>query len=148
MTTDLAASRRQIEAFLAEVRNAIVVAIRADGRPQATPNWFLWDGERFYISTTKTRRKYPNLRRDPRVQLVIDDSTGFRSVLLDGTAELWEDHQRGLPYFRRLTERYRGQAPDDAAILERLAREQRVLVVITPEKPVEQWTHWGLDASG
>ena len=44
-----------VEAFLAEPRNVVVAAIRRDGRPQMTPNWFLWDGSRFWISTTKDR---------------------------------------------------------------------------------------------
>ncbi len=41
----------KLEAFLAQPRNVMVAAIRRDGRPQMTPNWFLWDGSRFYIST-------------------------------------------------------------------------------------------------
>jgi nitroimidazol reductase NimA-like FMN-containing flavoprotein (pyridoxamine 5'-phosphate oxidase superfamily) len=49
------ASKEKIEAFLAEPRNVIVGGIRSDGRPQLTPNWFAWDGERFYVSTTRTR---------------------------------------------------------------------------------------------
>ncbi len=141
-TAPTSMTREQLEQFLAEPRNIMVAAIRTDGRPQVTPNWFYWDGERFYISTTKTRQKYPNLRRDPRVQLVLDESPGFRTVLIDGTAELWEDLDRGLPYFQRLTAKYRGSAPDEATQRERLVREQRVLVVITPEKPPEQWTRW------
>ena len=50
-------TRDHVEQFLAEPRNIMVAAIRRDGRPQVTPNWFYWDGERFYISTTKTRQK-------------------------------------------------------------------------------------------
>ncbi len=142
MTQPGGMSREQIEQFLAEPRNVMVAAIRKDGRPQMTPNWFYWDGSRFYISTTKTRRKYPNFKRDPRVQLAIDDSTGFRTVLLDGTVEIWEDHERGLPYFKQITQKHRGTVPDDDAVRRRLQEEQRVLLVITPEKPPEQWTRW------
>src|SRR3712207_181666 len=104
-------TRAQLEQFLAESRNIMVAAIRPDGRPQVTPNWFHWDGERFYISTTKTRQKYKNFRRDPRVQLVLDEPTGFRTVLIDGTTEIWEDHERGLPYFSRITEKHTGRTP-------------------------------------
>ena len=135
-------SREQLEQFLAEPRNIMVATIRRDGRPQMTPNWFFWDGERFYISTTKTRQKYRNLKRDPRVQLVLDEPSGFRTVLIDGTAEIWEDLDRALPFFKRITEKHTGRTPDDAALRERLVREQRVLLVIAPEKPPEQWTRW------
>ncbi len=135
-------SREQIETFLAEPRNIMVATIRRDGRPQMTPNWFFWDGNRFYISTTKTRQKYPNLKRDPRVQLALDEPSGFRTVLIDGTCEIWEDLDRGLPYFTQITEKHTGRTPNDAALRERLVREQRVLLVITPDKPPEQWTRW------
>jgi len=141
--TSAASTREQIEAFLAEPRNAMIAAIRRDGRPQMTPNWFLWDGSRFYVSTTKSRQKFKNFRRDPRVQLAVDDPTGFKCVIIDGTVEIWENHDRGLPFFRRITEKHRGEAPDDQTIRERLAREQRVLLVISPTAPIDQWTNWG-----
>ena len=37
-----------IEAFLAEPRNVIVAGVRKDGRPHVSPNWYFWDGEKFY----------------------------------------------------------------------------------------------------
>jgi PPOX class probable F420-dependent enzyme len=134
--------REQIEAFLAEPRNIMVGAIRKDGRPQMTPNWFLWDGSRFYVSTTKTRKKYANLRRDPRVSLVLDESPGFRTVMIDGTVEIWEDHERGLPYFKQLRAKHSAPDASDEALMKRLQDEQRVLLVISPDKPLEHWTFW------
>lgn len=136
------ANREKLEAFLAEPRNAMVAAIRADGMPQMTPNWFYWDGERFFISTTKTRRKYPNFLRDPRVQLAIDDPFGFRTVLVDGTVEIWDDFERQRDPFLGIVAKY-GQHPSDDELRARLDREQRVMLVVTPEKPVERWTTWG-----
>lgn len=133
----------QIETFLAQPANVMVAAIRRDGRPQMSPNWFHWDGSRFYISTTKSRHKYPNLRRDPRVQLAFDDPRAFKTVLVDGTTEIWEDLERGLPYFRAIREKHGITGQDDAALLERLRAEDRVLLVITPDKPLDQWTRWG-----
>jgi PPOX class probable F420-dependent enzyme len=135
-------TREQLDAFLAEPRNAMVAGIRRDGRPQVTPNFFLWDGERFYVSTTKRRLKYRIFRRDPRVQLVIDESPGFRTVMVDGTVDIWEDIERGFPYFLKLREKYRGAKQDEAALREELIRDQRVLLVITPDKPPEAWTSW------
>lgn len=49
------ASRDKLEEFLAEPRNVIVAGIRKDGRPHVAPNWFLWDGKRFYVSTMLKR---------------------------------------------------------------------------------------------
>jgi PPOX class probable F420-dependent enzyme len=87
-----------LDAFLAEPRNAIVIGVRRNGRPQSTPNWFLWEDGKFFISTTRTRAKYRIFRNDSRVQLVIDDPTGFRYVVVDGMASFGEDVDAGLDY--------------------------------------------------
>ncbi len=142
MTQPGTMTRQQIEEFLAEPRNAMVAAIRPDGRPQMTPNWFHWDGSKFYISTTKSRRKYPNFKRDPRVQLAIDDASGFKTVLIDGTVEIREDLEAQLPFFKAIRTKH-GTAPtDDATMLEGLRKDDRVLLVITPDKSIDEWTRW------
>jgi PPOX class probable F420-dependent enzyme len=139
------ASPDKIEAFLAEPRNVIVAGIRKDGRPHLSPNWFQWDGERFYISTTRGRVKYAIFSRDPRVQLVVDDATGFRSILLSGTVEIREDIAAELPHFRAIREKHGRPIPSDEEQLRELAKEGRVLLAITPVGPPSTWTSWGLD---
>src|ERR1700735_843196 len=100
------ASTEMIDAFLAEPRNVMVAGIRRDGRPQLSPNWFYWDGERFYVSTTRDRAKYAIFRRDPRAQLLIDDPVDFRAVLVPATVEIREDLVPELPRFRAIREKY------------------------------------------
>ena len=58
--------------FLRERPHAIVATIMPDGRPQLTPNWYLWDGERFWVSTLDWTVKVKNAKRDPRITLCID----------------------------------------------------------------------------
>jgi PPOX class probable F420-dependent enzyme len=139
------ASTEIIEAFLAEPRNVMVAGIRRDGRPHLSPNWFFWDGERFYVSTTRSRVKYAIFRRDPRAELAVDDATGFRAVLVPGTVEVREDLQAELPRFRAIREKHGRAIPDEAEFLAALADEGRVLLAITPDQPPDQWTAWGLD---
>src|ERR1700719_2111566 len=100
------ASTDKIEAFLAEPRNVIVAGIRRGGPPALSPNWFYWDGERFYVSTTRARVKYAIFRRDPRAQLLVDDSTGFRAVLVSAAAEVREDIAAELSHFRAIREKH------------------------------------------
>jgi PPOX class probable F420-dependent enzyme len=138
-------SSAQLEAFLAEPRNVIVAGIRKDGRPHLSPNWFVWDGERFYISTTRGRAKYAIFRRDPRVELDIDDATGFRSVLVSGTAEIREDVHAELSRFRAIGQKYGRPDRPDEELAESLIADDRVLLVITPSGPPSAWTAWGLD---
>jgi PPOX class probable F420-dependent enzyme len=136
----------KIEAFLAEPRNVIVAGIRRDGRPHLSPNWFYWDGRRFYVSTTRDRVKYAIFRRDPRAQLLIDDPTGFRAVLVPATVEIREDLAAELPYFRAIREKHGWAVPDDDdEHLRALTAQGRVLLAITPDGPPSNWTNWGLD---
>lgn len=44
-----------------------------EGDPQSSPMWFLWDGEYIKFTHTTTRKKYQNIRRDPRVAVSITD---------------------------------------------------------------------------
>jgi PPOX class probable F420-dependent enzyme len=135
----------KVEAFLAEPRNVVVAGIRLDGRPHLSPNWFYWDGQRFYVSTTRSRVKYGIFSRDPRAQLLVDDATGFRAVLIPATVEIREDLEAELPRFRAIREKHGMAMPDDADHLEALAKEGRVLLAITPDGPPSSWTSWGLD---
>lgn len=139
------ATKEALEAFLAEPRNVIVVGIRRDGRPHATPNWFWWDGERFYVSTTRTRVKYRIFRRDPRVELVLDDPTGFRCVLVSGQVEILEDVEAELPHFRAIGKKHGMPVQSDDDYLASLKAEERVLLAITPNSPMSAWTAWGFD---
>jgi PPOX class probable F420-dependent enzyme len=138
-------STDKINTFLAAPRNVIVAGVRRDGSPHLSPNWFSWDGERFYVSTTRSRVKYSIFRRDPRAQLAIDDPTGFRAVLVRGTVEIREDLVAELPHFRSIREKHGRAVPTDEEHLEALTKEGRVLLVITPDGPPPTWTAWGLD---
>jgi PPOX class probable F420-dependent enzyme len=139
------ADSKKVDAFLAEPRNVIVAGIRKDGRPHLSPNWFYWDGESFYVSTTRSRVKYAIFKRDPRAQLAIDDSTGFRTILVSATVEIREDISAQLQYFRAIREKHGRAIPDDDEHLRALTAEGRVLLAITPDGPPSTWSSWGLD---
>ena len=138
-------SRTALEAFLAEPRNVIVAGIRKDGRPHVSPNWFFWDGARFYVSTTRPRVKYKIFSRDPRVELVVDDATGHRYVALSGTVEILEDVKPNLPLFRAIREKHGREIPSDDTLAADLIADDRVLLAITPNTPQSGWTAVGLD---
>src|ERR1700727_1959393 len=134
-----------LEAFLAEPRNVIVVGIRKDGSPHVSPNCFFWDGERFYVSTTRPRVKYRIFSRDPRVELVVDDATGHRYVALSGTVEILEDVKATLPRFRAIREKHGREVPPDDTLAADLIADDRVLLAITPNTPQSERIAVGLD---
>ncbi|MFN0029960.1 MAG: PPOX class F420-dependent oxidoreductase [Acidimicrobiales bacterium] len=140
----MSADPAAVEAFLAEARNAIVIGRRRDGRPHATPNWFVWDGSRFSVSTTKGRVKYRIFRNDPRVQLVVDDSVGFRYVTIDGTVSIEEDVEVNLPVFAAIRAKHGRGGQSQEELRAELIRDERVLLVITPDRPASEWPSIGL----
>jgi PPOX class probable F420-dependent enzyme len=134
-----------IEAFLAEPRNVIVAGIRKDGRPHLSPNWFLWDGEHFYVSTTRKRAKYHIFRRDPRAELVVDDATGHRYVQIPATVDIREDVPANVALFRGIRAKHGRPAPPDDQLAAELIADDRILLVFTPSAPQSAWTTIGLD---
>jgi len=118
-------------AFLRERPHAIVATIMPDGRPQLTPNWYLWDGERFWVSTLDWTVKVRNAKRDPRITLCID-GTGRRTnyVQVFGTCEVVEGdvRERTLDLIRK----YEPVEADAVAHWDGI-KDDRVLLVVTPE---------------
>jgi PPOX class probable F420-dependent enzyme len=133
-----------LAAFLAEPRNVIVAGIRKDGRPPLSPNWFFWDGEKFYVSTTRTRVKYAIFSRDPRAELVVDDATGHRYVSIPATTEIREDIGANVSLFRAIREKHGRATPPDDQLAADLIADDRVLLVFTPSASPSAWTSVGL----
>jgi len=67
---------------------AVLITIRADGRPQSSDVVYDLDGGTFVISVTEVRAKTANLRRDPRAVLHVSDAGSWSYVSFDGTVEL------------------------------------------------------------
>ncbi|MEU5240646.1 PPOX class F420-dependent oxidoreductase [Streptomyces lydicus] len=110
----------------------IVTTIQPDGSPQASPVWVKRDGDDLLISTTVGRRKERNIRRDPRVSVVVQPSDspytyaevrGTATLTTEGGPELIDELSRkytGKPYAE-----FNPEAGKDA---------ERVVVRITPRK--------------
>ena len=52
---------------------AFVSTIGPRGEPQSTPLWFLWEAGTLRFSLVEGRQKLRNLRRDPRISVVVVD---------------------------------------------------------------------------
>jgi PPOX class probable F420-dependent enzyme len=130
-------TEREIDAFLNARRNAIMGVNRPGGAAQLTPVWFLWRDGAFYISTTRDRRKFRLLERDPRVTLCVDDPMTFTSVIAEGIVEVREDDIGAMTeeiYSRYLDRQF------VETMLQRVSSEPRVLLVLRPQK----WLSWDI----
>jgi hypothetical protein len=66
-------------------------------------------------------------------------------VLVLATVQIREDIAAELPRFRAIREKYGVAVPGDDEHLRALKAEGRVLLAITPDRPLSSWTCWGLD---
>ena len=53
---------------------ATVVTLMPDGQPQALPTWIDSDGEYLLVNTEPQRQRAKNLRRDPRITVLINSA--------------------------------------------------------------------------
>ena len=121
--------------FLEPTRIAVVATIYRSGMPHLTPNWFVYEGGRIAISTTKQRVKFRNLSHDPRMSVCIfSELTAADYVTVSGPVSISDDESI-WPVTTRIVERY----VPSAHVEERLAQlrtQDRVILSLTPESVV------------
>jgi len=118
------------DSFVREHRLAVLSTIRKDGSPQATPVYYVFDGENLFISVTATRKKTLNVQRDSRVAMtVLAEQFPFKHVQITGGAKITKANLVDMSHLIWSTFR---EPPEHFVNL--LADQQGVLLVITPER--------------
>jgi PPOX class probable F420-dependent enzyme len=128
------ADKAALEALIAEGSQAILATIGADGTPQLSNMLYDWDGtaEEVLMTTTETRVKTRNLRRDRRCSLHVSGGSFWSYAVATGEAEV-SDHaiSPGDEICRRLLPLYTvlmGAPEDEDAFFEQMVEEQRLLI--------------------
>ena len=134
-----AMSPEEIHAFLSEgTRTAKLATTMRDGSPHVMPVWFVLDGDDLVLNTGADTVKGRNLRRDPRVSVIVDDERPpFSFVHLRGRAQLGEDPGEVLRFATLIGGRYMG-AEHAEEFGARNAGPGELLVRITPERIIAQ----------
>ncbi|MFE0458612.1 PPOX class F420-dependent oxidoreductase [Kitasatospora sp. NPDC058965] len=111
-----------------------VATVQPDGSPQVSPVWVKRDGDDVLISTTVGRRKEQNLRRDPRVTVLLQlvdspyeyaEIRGTAAITTEGGQELIDE--LSVKYSGKKYREFNPGSVNDAP---------RVVVRITPRKVV------------
>ncbi|MDA4128559.1 MAG: PPOX class F420-dependent oxidoreductase [Thaumarchaeota archaeon] len=125
---------KKAEEFVRGVHFAALATLMKDGSPQVTPLWYAYDDEKFIINTAADRVKYRNVKRDPRVALLIHD--GYSYVQVRGEASISKTRN---PYddIRSLAVSYRGREEGERQFREIYSEQKRVTIEIKPEKVYE-----------
>jgi len=123
----------KVEKFLKEVHFAKIASLMKDGRPHLTPIWYMYTDGKLIINTTTDRTKFRNIRRDPRVSLLVDD--GYPYVTVFGKARIATERDP-LKDIESLAIRYTGEEKGKKAARNRYWKQPRVSIEIVPEKVV------------
>ncbi len=117
-----------VKKFLEKPNLAVLATVGPTGWPQATPVWFMVDGDEILMNTSQGRVKLRNLQASPRAAVVVvDRDDPYLYVQIRGKIRLEPAH--GARDIDRLSLRYRGKPykypPTDAP-------EKRVSIHLRP----------------
>ncbi len=130
-------------AWAASRKHAILITIRADGRPQSSDIVYHVSDGMFLISVTDDRAKTANMRRDPRVVLHVSEPASWSYLSIDGTVELSTvTTDPADSTSDALVEYYRSVAGKDhedwPAYRQAMIDEKRLIVTLRPGNAVGQ----------
>lgn len=102
----------EVRSFVSHgTRTAKVATVMNDGQPHVMPVWFVLDEDEIVFTTGTDTVKGRNLRRDPRVALVVeDDEPPFAFVHVRGRATLRDDPEDLLRFATAIGSRYMGES--------------------------------------
>ena len=124
--------------LMSGTRTAKVATTMSSGQPHVMPVWFVLDGEELVFTTGAASVKGRNLRRDPRIALVVDEDVApYAFVHLRGRATISEDMDELLRFATEIGGRYMG--PERAEEFgRRNAIPGELLVRVRPERIIAE----------
>ena len=121
---------RSIAEYISGHRTGVLATSRKAGAPQLTLIAYHFDGDNLAISTRAPTQKAKNLRRRPEASMAIID--GQRQLIVYGDVSIVEDRDEVLRLHRERIRRIALREETDDELAERLRREERVVLVLTP----------------
>ena len=130
--------------YLDQSLTIIINSIGRDGVPHPVPMWYAVEDDGAIVMSTYTKsQKIRNLRRDPRVSLLLEDGTAYaelRGILMYGVAELVQDVELITDILMAVSSRQSGAELGDLRPQLRQSADKRTGIRIRPDKIVS-WDH-------
>jgi PPOX class probable F420-dependent enzyme len=133
----------EVAEFLRTSRTATMATIGPSGHPHLIAMWYgLVEGGKVGFETKAKAQKVANLRRDPRISVMVEAGDTYdqlRGVAIEGTAEIVEGDRMwdiGVSVF----ERYNGPYTEEMKGAVEFMLNKRVGVIVHPER-VRTWDH-------
>ena len=136
-------SDEEIVEFIERSRTATMATVLPDGRPHLVAMWYaVVDGEIWFETKAKSQ-KATNLRRDPKITVLIEDGHTYdtlRGVSLEGTAEIIDDPDALWSVGVSVWERYNGPYTEEMKPLVEFMLHKRVAVRVDVTR-TRSWDH-------
>lgn len=136
-------SETEITEFLERSRIMTLASLGKNGTPHLTAMWYgLVDGE-IWFETKGKSQKAVNLRRDPRVTVLVEAGDTYdqlRGVSIEGRAEIVEDPEALFKVGVSVWERYTGPYTEEVRPMVEAMLNKRVAIRVVPER-VRSWDH-------
>ena len=115
--------------------HGVLTSLMPDGQPQSCLVWCNYDGECACVNTSRERQKGRNLKRNPKVSLlIVDPDDTSRFIEIRGEAELIEagalEHLDGITREYTRHPQYYGYVFPE----EKRRRETRIICRIAPRR--------------
>jgi PPOX class probable F420-dependent enzyme len=139
----------EIADFVERSRTATMATIGPDGRPHLVAMWYGVIEGQIWFETKAASQKAVNLRRDPRITVMIEDGLTYdtlRGVSIEGTAEIVEDPDALWSVGVNVWERYTGPYTEEMRPLVEFMLHKRIAVRVDATR-TRSWDHrkLGLD---
>lgn len=140
---EITMTEAEIADFLAPPRNLQVATINRDGTPHLVTMYYAVIDDRIAFWTYRKSQKVLNLKRDPRITVLVEDGKSYgelRGVSIAGRAILSEDREAVMDVGKRLFVRYFGDLNEAAMAGVEASGAKRIAITVEPEHVVS-WDH-------
>ncbi|HWJ62614.1 MAG TPA: PPOX class F420-dependent oxidoreductase [Acidimicrobiales bacterium] len=136
-------SHDEIVQYLERSRTATMVTNGPSGHPHAVAMWYAVVDGAIWFETKAKSQKATNLRRDPKITVLIEDGHTYdtlRGVSLEGTAEIVDDADALWAVGVSIWERYNGPYTEEMKPLVEFMLNKRVAVRVEVSR-MRSWDH-------
>ncbi|WP_330182405.1 PPOX class F420-dependent oxidoreductase [Nocardia sp. NBC_01503] len=136
-------SEQEIADFMRRSRIANLATLGATGNPHLTAMWYALINGEIWFETKAKSQKAVNLRRDPRVTVLLEAGDTYdqlRGVSIEGRAEIVEDADALFQVGISVWERYTGPYSEEMKPFVEQMLNKRIAIRIVPER-VRSWDH-------
>jgi PPOX class probable F420-dependent enzyme len=141
----------ELPALYAECKSLQLATLDRQGAPHLTTVWYAVHEGAFLFETYGKSQKVVNMRRDPRVALLLEAGTEYselRGVSMQGRAEIIDEYRERLRLMTVLVDHhFPGQSPEALAAMAARMAEKRTVISVKPDKVIS-WDHRKLGRKG